>query len=86
MKPRRIVCAAIKGKDGTIICGARHFDVIMRAHANANYRGYGVEQGFIDNFGEFLNRKDAYNIALSTNQILYPLPGREGTLFSENLY
>lgn len=85
--PRRIVCAAME-KEGRIICGARHFDKIMRAQMEATE---GVrwwkdcEQGFIDQFGDFINREEAWNIAVDRGQI-YREVSYVGTLYSENLY
>jgi hypothetical protein len=45
----------------------------------------GAEQGFIDQYGQFLTRQEAYTIALEQNQILYP-GFDSGTLYSEDLY
>jgi hypothetical protein len=88
--PRRIVCAAIKHKEsGRIITGARHFDKIMREQINASegiasWRG--AAQGFIDQFGDFLDREEAWIVAVDQNQIHRRCGGDDGTLFSENLY
>jgi len=87
--PRRIVCAAIKQMvTGRIITGARHFDKIMRAQIKAadgmkNWRS--AAQGFIDQFGDFLNREEAWKIAEDQGQIRRQV-STPGTLFSENLY
>ena len=43
------------------------------------------EQGFIDQFGKFYNRKDAYIIAKENGQIIRDL-GETDELFSEHLY
>lgn len=44
------------------------------------------EQGFIDQFGNFLTRKEAWVIAEQQNQ-LYRKDGTEhGILYSENIY
>ena len=89
MSEQRIVCAAIR-LDGHIICGARHFDALMRV---AIYligdckRWYAkAEQGFIDNNGNFFDRETAHEIASKANQIIYRCGGDENTLYSENLY
>jgi hypothetical protein len=87
--PRFIVCAAIRSLSGRIICGARHYDPIMRAQIIASE---GVEvwrsadQGFIDNFGTFIPRKEAFVIAQVQGQLRYRFNGDQGTLYSENLY
>ncbi len=85
-----IVCAANRHRDtGLIICGARHFDPIMRAtmHKLGGFPYWGnCDQGFINQRGEFLTREEAYVIALGNGQIKRRCGGDNGTLFSENLY
>lgn len=46
-------------------------------------------QGFVDRFGDFHSRTDAWKIAHAANQIKHRCGGDDtngGTLFSENLY
>lgn len=100
--PPRIVCAAMLMQDGTIVTGIRHFSPEMRA---VMLRAYGekyhlqvAEQGFVDQFGKFYNRKEAWKLADSNGQIIRPTGwelnstprpanvGDSGVLFSENLY
>lgn len=70
---RRVVCAAIRSrKSGKVICGARHYDPIMRSQlevydAVAPINKAEIDQGFIDNFGNFLTREDALIVALAAN-------------------
>ena len=46
-----------------------------------------VDQGFIDNFGDFLTREEAWYLADFNGQIInQKLYGHEGWLYSENLY
>lgn len=95
---RRIVCAANRYGD-IIICGARHFDSIMHSAIDSLDEHLSPkcpsewEQGFIDTWGEFLNRQEAWKIACFTKQVRRlvgsqtkrdPFCGAE--LFSENLY
>lgn len=87
--PRRVVCAAVK-KEDRIITGARHFDNIMRNQIKAAegldfWKSGDVEQGFIDQFGDFMDRKVAWGVALEQNQIAREV-SVPGTLYSENLY
>jgi hypothetical protein len=85
---RVVVCAANKFGD-LIVPGARHFDGIMNALLDAlgdSVESRGHDQGFIDQYGFFINRKDALHIVLTNRQ-----PLREGVplldeLYSENLY
>lgn len=46
-----------------------------------------LDQGFIDNYGDFLTREEAWYLADHNNQIINQgLYGRIGYLYSENLY
>ena len=89
---RRVVCAAIRStKSGKIICGARHFDQVMRGQlevydAVAPIDKASIEQGFIDQWCNFLTREDALIVAKAANQIVKRCGGDEHRLFSENLY
>jgi len=94
--PQRIVCAAIRNKrTGNVIIGIRHFDNFMREQIEMRDRQYNdkgdwrnAEQGFCDQFGQFLGRDDAYIIAKENGQIIREDGGNgDGTtLFSEMLY
>lgn len=44
------------------------------------------QQGFIDQFGNYHDRKSAWAIAVAANQIYRHIPGTENWLNSENLY
>ncbi len=68
---QRVVCAAIRHHESqVVICGARHYDNVMRAAVKAlvtdpeeQKTWWHSEQGFIDQFGAFLTRKQAWKIA-----------------------
>lgn len=45
-----------------------------------------VEQGFITNFGRFVNRKEALEIAKANNQIRFDIGYEPDELYSEMLY
>jgi hypothetical protein len=80
---RRVVCAALR-KGSVIICGPRHWDSICRAPSKD-----GWEQGFVDQKGVFMDRKEAWEVADAAGQILRICGGEGvngGRLFSENLY
>ena len=93
-RKRLIVCAAIKF-NGTIITGIRHYDKIMRMaltkdvlkeHKLCRLRGE-VIQGFVDNFGSFVDRKEALKIVKENNQKLTPdYDGTDSKLYSEDIY
>lgn len=100
---RRVVCAACKMTDGTILLGARHWDSQMHATAKRlslalgligsyPWRMDGEVQGFIDQRGVFMDRAEAWEVALAAGQIRYieswnHSAGKGGyILYSENLY
>jgi len=86
---RRIVCAAILFEQGMIV-GPRHYDAVMMAQ----YKAMGLKQteadgiqGFIDQFGTFFDREQAFEIATRQGQIRHKTGNPDSTeLFSEDLY
>ena len=96
---RRIVAAACRviGHEKWIFVSARHFDPLMHQMIDnsrvreeiPNAKDRNWEQGFIDNFQEFVSRRESWKIALSQDQIKHRCGGDDvdgGTLYSENLY
>lgn len=88
---QRVVCAAIRvGED--VICGPRHFDTVMRKTIDSNDKyskmkwWVGAEEGFVDQYGAFLSREEAFIVATDANQIIRRVGGDDKKLFSENLY
>lgn len=87
--PRRVVCAANRhrGNKLLIICGARHWDKLMRAQANAMGHDFKAwDQGFVDQFGDWMTREEAWIVAVDQNQVRRRCGGDGERLFSENLY
>lgn len=94
-KPQQIVVCAACRKGEIIIAGARHFDKVMlsqiRAIDGGLFPGAGAkfEEGFIDQFGDFLTREEAMVVAMAAGQSVDVERGCNGlkeTLFSEGLY
>jgi hypothetical protein len=89
IKPQQyIVCAACR-LDNIIIAGARHFDKVMRSQMAAmpKMSWAQADQGFIDQFGDFLTREEAMKIAQDNKQrIDLERNGGDIVLFSEGLY
>lgn len=98
-KPQQVVvCAACRATlDGKTItlAGPRHFDSTMRSQMEAmdasmlESIGDRWEDGFINQFGEFLNRREAMLAALEAGQKLdieYGCRGDTEILYSEALY
>lgn len=95
---RRIVCAAnrFEMKDGgtLVIPGSRHYSKDMSAVLDelrddvVNDHVHGENQGFIDQWGNYFNREDAYVIAYHSGQIDTVRKKGETSkdLYSEDLY
>lgn len=92
---RVVVCAACRYGD-LIVCSARHHDPVMNRQIMAlkeadeidiQNRG-DYEQGFIDQWGKFMNREEALAVATAAGQINVRRPKTfpETELFSEDLY
>jgi hypothetical protein len=85
---RVVVCAANKFGN-LIIPGARHFDGIMNALLDVLggvVESREHEQGFIDQYGIFITRKDALHIVQVNKQPLRDNVPLLDELYSENLY
>lgn len=86
----RVVCAAMLMDDNEIVTGVRHFSPEMRITLKRiygdKYHLQVKEQGFIDQFGNFLSRSEALEIAKKQNQIRRRCGGGDTKLYSENLY
>jgi hypothetical protein len=93
----RIVCAANKLSDGRVVVGARHWDEHMHRQLEDYMSRMGKtsdiqllkheEQGFIDQFGKFYSRREAWELAEKNGQIIWRGSGCDGPdLYSENLY
>lgn len=87
---RKVICAAIRFEEA-IVCGARHYDKIMHMQLRSKEvrrpLGRKIDQGFIDQFGVFMDRVKALAVATASGQLV----GRvktfpENELFSEDLY
>lgn len=86
--PQRIVCAAVRCPGGVTLVGPRHYDSVMQEQ----FRREGLrcsedkcEQGFLDQFGDFLNRREALAVALVAGQVREKTSPKD-LLFSEDLY
>lgn len=75
---RRVICAAVKTKDGNHVCAPRHHHILNDERFDVDFK----EQGFVDQFNIFMDRKEACEVA-KQNGIK---PSLENTLFSEDLY
>jgi hypothetical protein len=87
---RVVVCAANRTRfTGEVVLGVRHYDPFMqKSYEAVPHHGDPVDQGFIDQYGVFMSREEALEVALSSGQInrwrtkTFP----ESKLFSEDLY
>jgi hypothetical protein len=97
MKQRRVVCAALRAADGTLVIGIRHYsaDMLAQIHNMASdgtkfHHRHGKDQGFVDQHGVYMDRHEAYQVAKAANQIVYPDACTQHEsgfeLYSEGLY
>lgn len=90
MDKRVIVCAAIRFNGSIVVCGARHYDMVMHGViAQLGPKGAMMpeEQGFIDNKGLFHSRASAFEVATAAGQIIKKTgPADCKVLYSEDLY
>lgn len=96
-RPQVVVCAANRDEStGLLICGPRHWDRVMRAQADAIFPKEEFDrktkklrfedQGFIDQYGNFLTREQAKIIALRMGQVILNRDKGDKELYSEELY
>ncbi len=89
---RRVVCAAIRAADGSVLLGIRHYSRDMHEQIAARNDGakfkhrHDEDQGFVDQFGEYMSRQIAWRVADEAGQIIKRVGGDGNALYSENLY
>lgn len=91
-RPKRfVVCAANKYGSGDIFIGIRHFCPLMIK----NMEGYDISlmrkldgeiQGFVDQYGVFMDRQEAAIVAAEAGQLDRYGDNKPTILFSEDLY
>lgn len=92
MSKRRVVCSAIRAEDGTILTGIRHYSKDMHESINNRVDGwkfhhrYDEDQGFVDQYGMYMTRKEAYSVAFYAGQIINEAACGNCELYSEGLY
>ena len=89
---RRIVGVAFNMPDGNLMSvewGCRHSDAIgrLRADGCTQKQIALAEQGFVDENGRFLTRREAFDVAALSGQLKRKPGGYDGPeLFSEDLW
>lgn len=93
---RRVVCAALRASDGRLLLGIRHYSRDMheqlarRDDRNRFQHLLDENQGFVDQFGVYMTREEAYRVAEAAGQIIHPEACGQGLdgpkLYSEGLY
>lgn len=97
---RRVVCAAIRNAAGDLLLGIRHYSADMHRQIEARRDGesfchrHDEDQGFVDQYGVYMDRFEAFEVADVAGQIIYVskcgtgLRGMviAGKLYSEGLY
>jgi len=74
------------GKTYSLPSPKRHSDVIFAIATETGVASVDGEQGFLDDRGTFLNRKEALAHALRCGQVKDPAAIRAGILFSEDVW
>ncbi len=90
-KPQQIIVCAACRVYGIVLCGARHWDSVMRQQykvmSKPDDSKRNEEQGFINQFGEFLTREQSMKIVKENGQPFnIENNGGDVVLFSEGLY
>jgi len=95
-KVRRVVCAAIRSAGGDLLLGIRHYGKDMHEQIDARRDStrfkhrYDPDQGFVDQYGVYMTREEAYEVAQAAGQIIHPEACGDGLdgpkLYSEGLY
>jgi hypothetical protein len=83
----KIICAACRCGD-VVVCGVHHYDKIMRDvmySLNFPFSGQNVDQGFVNQRGEFLDRHQALLVATIAGQLIRKTQPAD-RLFSEDLW
>lgn len=93
---RRVVCAAIRASDGSVLLGVRHYSPDMHRQIEARHDGakfmyrHDPNQGFVDQRGIYMTREEAFEVAFIAGQVIdFAACGRgpDGRkLYSEGLY
>ena len=93
---RRVVCAAIRGSNGRLLLGVRHYsqDMIDQMNARIDIHAFvhrmDDDQGFVDQHGVYMTRAEAFRVAKNANQIVNykacTTHDGERHLYSEGLY
>jgi len=84
-----VVCAACRNvRTGQIICGVRHFDMIMHGQIHESHQQgdwADADQGFVDQYGDYMTREEAYKAAIISGQFIDDYRSN-AVLYSEDLY
>ncbi len=73
-------------KDGKVWTGRRHSDIIHKMIQGGEPTPIKGRRGFVTNNGHFVDRIEAFEIAIECGQIKEPGPNRIRMLLSEDLY
>lgn len=91
-KARRVVCAAIRAADGSLLLGIRHYDDSMVGQMRSRCDGLkfqqrsGDDQGFVDQHGVYMTREEAMQVAAAAGQLISDNIRSFSKLYSEDIY
>lgn len=88
----KLIASAIKfynqkTQEWIIMTGVRHADILYDMHTlGIEYDKRAYYQGFLTNYGNFVNRYEAKLIAIEAKQLIVPLEETYAELFSEDVW
>ena len=89
MHPMRMIKHAavklIEERDELIFVGKNHAECFQKVKLAGRFH-HGAVQGFVDDIGDFLTRKEAYIVARDAGQLPEGLSESYSALFSEELW
>lgn len=90
---RRVLCAALRAEDGSVLVGIRHYSADMveqiqgLGEGGLKFKGlHDTNQGFVDTRGVYMDRFEAYQVALAAGQLWDHDESWGEELYSESLY
>jgi hypothetical protein len=89
---KRIECASIREKaTGKYYIGQRHYQIMQAVDEDCNRllkdcHTNAIDQGFVTDAGDFVDREEAYKIAVASGQYKRDNGSTLKILFSEDLY
>lgn len=82
----KIATAALRYNTNQMQCGRRHEDLYELLYHIYGQLPNNIEEGFVTDGGEFVDRYKAKEIAVAANQLIVPVEETEDELYSEDVW